>query len=88
MVESQFEEEGCKKSFIEGKLEDLEKLGQLQRIKRLEKINLFFEEYIVNTSLLDSIKSKMEPNQQQQRQPDDDKEINIIQSSHASQQSI
>jgi len=80
VVDSQLDKEGRKKSFIEEKLEDLEKLEQLQRIKRLEKINLFFEEYIVNTSLLDSIRIKTEPNQQQQqRQPDnDDKEIGII----------
>ena len=81
MVDSQPDIEEHKKSFVERKLEDLEKLELLQRVKRLEKINLFYEEYIVNTSILDSIKkTKTEPNQQQQQGlPDkDDKYIGTI----------
>ncbi len=59
VIDSQLDTEERKKSFIEKELEGLEELELSQRVKRLEKIILFLEEYIVNTSLLDSIRTEL-----------------------------
>ena len=69
--------EGRKKALVERKLEGLEELKLSQRVKRLEKMNLFLEEYVVNTSFLDSLRKERPPNQQHKKQQDEEVGVSL-----------
>ncbi|CAG8692120.1 25539_t:CDS:2 [Dentiscutata erythropus] len=67
------------KNFLE-RLEELKRFSAEERVERLEKITMLFEDYIVDISLLYSIKSEQQPREFLHQDHDETDEITTDQS--------
>src|SRR6185369_2362410 len=57
-----------RKKSLGQRFEDLESLSLLERVRRSEKLNLFFENYVVNIPLLYTKQTQLHQEEQQNQQ--------------------